>query len=170
MRRWLLRAGLALALAVAVLGLWKRTEITRLIAVTTLFSEDRIVWNFSHMDAIFQTVPMPVPAPPEPLPDGPAMVLPEDWEAWLARRAVTAAVVVRDGAVVHETYRLGTARGDARISWSIAKSYLSALIGVLHAQGAIRSLEDPVTAYAPSLRGGAYDSARIIDSTYGSLA
>ena len=50
---------------------------------------------------------------------------------------------------------------DLRISWSIAKSYLSALLGVLLEEGAIASIDDPVTQYAPSLKGGAYDGASI---------
>ena len=163
MRRWLLGAGLALVIASAAIGFWKREEMARLMAVNTLFAEDRIVWNFSHMAELFRTVPIPVDGAPEPLPEGPAMVLPEGWQDWLDRRAVTGVVVLHDGAVVHEGYHMGTAREDARISWSVAKSYLSALFGILHAQGAIESLEDPVVRYAPTLKGGAYDKARVID-------
>ena len=40
---------------VAALALWKRDEIARLMAVNSLFAEDRIVGNFSHMDRLFLT-------------------------------------------------------------------------------------------------------------------
>ena len=50
---------------------------------------------------------------------------------------------------------------DRRISWSVAKSYLSALVGILLEEGQIASLDDPVTKYAPNLRGSAYDGASL---------
>ena len=80
---------------------------------------------------------------------------------WIAERNVTALVVLSDGQIVHESYHKGTGPEDLRISWSVAKSYLSALFGVILAEGQIDSLEDPVTKYAPSLAGTAYDGASI---------
>ena len=47
------------------------------------------------------------------------------------------------------------------LRWSMAKSYLSALLGVLMAEGAIASLDDPVIKYAPKLKGSAYETASI---------
>jgi hypothetical protein len=161
MRRWVLRAIGALLVVLALLAVWHRDRIGRLHAVTTLFDPGRIVQNFSHMDRLFETAPIPVTRTPTPLPDGDPMTLPEGFEDWLARRAVTGIVVLHDGAVVHEAYRLDTAREDQRISWSVAKSYLSMLFGVLADQGAIESLDDPVERYAPALRGSAYEGVSI---------
>jgi CubicO group peptidase (beta-lactamase class C family) len=48
-----------------------------------------------------------------------------------------------------------------RISWSVAKSYLSALMGVLVNEGTIASIDDPVTKYAPSLASSAYAGSSI---------
>jgi CubicO group peptidase (beta-lactamase class C family) len=45
----------------------------------------------------------------------------------------------------------------------MAKSYLSALIGVLLEEGAVDSIDDPVTKYAPRLIGSAYQGASIRD-------
>ena len=44
--KWTLRAVAMLILAAAVLGVWKREEITRLLAVNSLFAEEKIVGNF----------------------------------------------------------------------------------------------------------------------------
>ena len=74
---------------------------------------------------------------------------------------MTSLLVLHDGHVVHESYHQGTDPEDLRISWSMAKSYLSALFGILVEEGAIASLDDPVTAYAPALEGSAYDGASI---------
>ncbi len=162
--KWLGRLLLAAILAVVVIGIWKREEIGRLLAVNTLFDDKRIVANFSNMDAAFLTTPVPRGAEPvAELPDGPDLTLPEGTEAWIEERAVTSLLVLRDGRILHESYHLGTGPDDRRISWSMAKSYLSALFGILASEGAIGSLDDPVTQYAPELSGGAYDGATIRD-------
>ncbi|MFZ7090271.1 serine hydrolase domain-containing protein [Primorskyibacter sp. 2E233] len=150
-----------LLLLIAAMALWKREELQRLNAVNTLFSEEKIVYNFSHMDRLFNAVPIPVEGVPTPLPHGRPIALPDDWQDWQERRAVTGVVILKDGAVVHEAYRLGTKAEDRRISWSMAKSYLSALLGVLLDKGDVDSLDDPVTQYAPELIGSAYDGATI---------
>ncbi len=153
---------LVLALVAGAGALWQRERLARLMAVQTLFSEERIVENFSHMDRLFETVPVSRGAGPvTALPEGAPLARPEGLDDWLARRAVTGMVVLKDGARVLETYRLGTDAADTRISWSMAKSYLSLLFGVIVEQGAIESLDDPVTAYAPELAGSAYDGVTI---------
>ena len=163
MRRWVKVLG-GVALIVAALGLWKREEITRLMAVNSLFAPDRIVQNFSHMDRLFLSRPLPRgEGPVSPLPKGPQAVLPPEVADWIVARNVTALVVLKDGALVHESYHLGTGPDDLRISWSVAKSFLSALFGIVLAEGKIASLDDPVTKYAPSLVGSAYDGASIHD-------
>ncbi|MCV6584698.1 MAG: beta-lactamase family protein [Marinibacterium sp.] len=160
--KWLGRILLALALAVLVVGVWKREELTRLRAVMTLFDEDRIVGNFSNMGAAFLTTDMPRgDGPASPLPQGDPITLPDGTDDWLAERSVTSLLVLKDGQIVFEDYYQGTSPDDLRISWSVAKSYLSALTGVLLAEGAIDSLDDPVTKYAPALAGTGYDGASI---------
>ena len=160
--KWLARILLALVLAAAVVGFWKREELQRLWAVKTLFDRDHIVANFSHMDRAFHAVPVSRGnAPAEPLEHGPAMILPQGTGDWIEQRSLTSLLVMQNGAVRHEGYYLGTGPDDRRISWSLAKSYLSALLGVLLEEGKIGSIEDPVTQYAPILKGSAYDGASI---------
>jgi CubicO group peptidase (beta-lactamase class C family) len=162
--KWTLRAVAMLILAAAVLGVWKREEITRLLAVNSLFAEEKIVGNFSAMDQLFLTTPMARgDGPVSRLPAGPAMSPPEGMDDWIAERAVTALVVLKDGAIRHESYHLDTTSMDRRISWSVAKSYLSALMGIVLEEGAIDSLDDPVTRYVPELAGSAYDGASILN-------
>ena len=160
--KWAGRILLVLLLASVAVGIWKREEITRLMAVNTLFDADRIVDNFSNMDAAFLNVELDKGnGPVAPLPQGAALVMPDSYDAWVGERSVTSALVLKDGQIVHEAYYQGTGADDRRISWSVAKSYLSALFGILVAEGAIASLDDPVTKYAPTLAGGAYDGATV---------
>lgn len=159
---WLGRALLALVLAAIVVGIWKQAEIRRLLAVNSLFSEERIVENFSNMDAAFLTVSLPRgDGPVSELTQGAPIVLPDGADRWIDERSVTSLLVMKDGRIRYENYFLGTRPGDRRISWSIAKSYLSALFGILLAEGVIGSLDDPVTRHVPELTGSAYDGATI---------
>ncbi len=118
---------LAAFVLVAFLGLWKAEELKRLLGVNTLFSEEKIVQNFSHMKDAFLTVPLSRgEGPIGPLPEGAALSLPEDAAQWIEDRAVTALVVLEGGKLRHESYYLDTQAEDLRISWSVAKSFLSA--------------------------------------------
>ncbi len=160
--KWLGRGLLVLAVLALAVGLWKREEITRLMAVNSLFAEDRIVANFSSMSRMFLHREMQA-GTPAPLPQGPQADLPEGFADWLAARSVTAYVVLKDGQIVAEDYLQGTGAEDLRISWSVAKSVLSMLYGILLDEGTVPGLDVPVVRAVPDLRGSAYDGASIRD-------
>ena len=161
MRR-LLRLILLLILLLAAAALWKREEIARLMAVNSLFAPETIVQNFSNMDDLFLTRPLSRgDGPVSPLPEGTPATLPAEVQDWITTRSVTALVILKDGQIVHESYHQGTGPDDLRISWSVAKSFLSALFGIVLAEGHIDSLDDPVTKYVPDLAGTAYDGATV---------
>ncbi|MBD3663951.1 serine hydrolase domain-containing protein [Sulfitobacter aestuariivivens] len=162
--RWLGRGLLVSVIILVALGLWKREELSRVWAVITLFDEEKIVSNFSNMDAAFLTTPVPRGnGPTAELSYGAETELPPAVDDWITERDVTALVVLKDGAIVYENYFKGTSADDLRISWSMAKSYLSALVGILLDEGQIDSIDDPVTKYAPELAGGAYDGSTLRD-------
>lgn len=156
-----LRALAILLVAAAAVAVWKRDELVRLRAVVTLFDEDRIVGNFSAMDRTFFTREMSGGDAPSPLPRGEAAALPPETAEWVRERSVTALVVLKDGAVVAEEYFQGTGPGDRRISWSVAKSMLSVVLGTLHHDGSIPDLDAQVTDFVPALVGTAYEGATI---------
>ncbi|WP_438992386.1 serine hydrolase domain-containing protein [Lentibacter sp.] len=162
--KWLGRTLLVLILLAGALFAWKREEIARVMAVNSLFSAEKIVQNFSHMDTMFLATSVPRgEAPVSALVIGRPIELPEAYEAWVTERAVTSAVVFKDGLLRHEAYYLGTGPDDRRISWSVGKSFLSALLGTLLDDGTITSVNDSVTQYAPALLGTAYESASLED-------
>ena len=116
--KWLGRTLLVLILLAGALYAWKREEITRVLAVNSLFSADKIVHNFSHMDTMFLSVPVPRgDAPVSALIIGQAITLPDTYDAWVTERAITSAVVLKDGLLRHEAYYLSTGPDDRRISW-----------------------------------------------------
>ncbi len=169
------RRRLFTVLAVAVLGLlliaWPR--LARLYATVRLFDEDRIVANFSAMreSFFFQEVPNGGDARLWPKSDH-GLQLPADfvWREqqvvvteFLDETATTSLLVLHDGSLVFEAYFLGTHAEDLRISFSMAKSFLSALFGIAVGEGDITSIDAPVTDYVAALKGSAYDGVVIRD-------
>ncbi len=69
--------------------------------------------------------------------------------------------VVLDGQdIVLERY-VGADRDMRFQSWSMAKSFTSAAIGIALGEGHIRSIDDPVTRYLPELKGSGFDGVSI---------
>lgn len=80
---------------------------------------------------------------------------------YLERRRVTGLLVLRNGEIVAERYRYGRG-GDARfLSFSMAKSVTSLLVGIALDRGVIASLDDPAGKYAQELAGSPYGATPI---------
>lgn len=72
-------------------------------------------------------------------------------------------VVIHNGQVVHENYYLGKSENSRFTSWSVAKSFASALIGIAIQEGHIQSVTDPIINYVPEIAGTAYAATTIED-------
>lgn len=75
----------------------------------------------------------------------------DDFESFLSDSRTQAFIVVQDGAVMYENYFNGITREDPVTSYSVAKSFTSALIGIAIDEGYIGSVNDPITDYLPEL-------------------
>ena len=145
-----------------VAGIWKAPEINRLLIVNSMFEEDKIVYNFSHMNDGFFSVPLnQASQTPSPLPEKLDYIADDKFLSFLEDRNVTSIVASKNGVIHYENYLLDTAKSDKRISWSVAKSFLSALMGIMIEQGKIESIDDKVIKYAPELADSAYKDATI---------
>jgi CubicO group peptidase (beta-lactamase class C family) len=80
---------------------------------------------------------------------------------YLADNRVAGLLILKDGKVVLEDYELGAGPDSRWISFSMAKSISSTLVGAALKQGLISSLDDPLTRYLPQLKGGAYEGVSI---------
>ncbi len=128
-----------------------------------------------HFDRLYRLVPSSRLAPsatPHRFPDGPQIDLPTtfdvqgspaDTEHFLDLTDTAALLVLHDGRVVHEQYRLTGGPDVQWISWSVAKSFVSALVGIAVEHGHIRSIEDPISDYIDVEPGSAYEGVRIKD-------
>jgi len=80
---------------------------------------------------------------------------------YLADDRVAGLLILKDGKVVMEDYELGVGPETRWISFSMAKSVSSTLVGAALKQGLIASIDDPVTKYVPGLKGGVYDDVSV---------
>ena len=98
-----------------------------------------------------------VRALPEGAPIAGATAIP----AYMDSQRLAGLIILHGGQLRYEAYRLGLTANDRWTSFSVAKSFTSTLVGAAIRDGAIRSLNDPVTRYIPQLAGGGYDGVTV---------
>lgn len=84
-----------------------------------------------------------------------------DFETFLEETGTTAFLVIRDDSILYEQYFNGFERDSWFTSFSMAKSVLSALIGIAIDERYISSIDDPIIQYIPELSGRGLDSMTI---------
>jgi len=75
----------------------------------------------------------------------------EDWNRFLEENGTQAFIVIQNGTILYENYFNDTRRDSIVTSFSVAKSFGSALIGIAIQEGYIKSVNDPITDYLPEL-------------------
>jgi CubicO group peptidase (beta-lactamase class C family) len=80
---------------------------------------------------------------------------------YLAHQRVTGLLVLKDGEIVAERYRYGRTADARFLSFSMAKSITSLLVGAAQARGLIASLDDRADLYAKELAGTAYGATTV---------
>src|SRR5215207_8019901 len=93
-----------------------------------------------------------------PLPRGSAGIRLEEF---LEERSTRAFIVLHRGRIVYERYFNGGSRDELETSFSVAKSFLSTLIGIAIDEGAISGLDEPITRRLPELEESHPRFARI---------
>jgi len=147
------------------------TNLQRLMMVKDFLDPARVVHNFAHAGEAFHRRDLAISAPPHvwqrdimPLPSS-VDILGDNVAVadFMKNTDAVALLVIKDGVIRFEDYYQGAKPGDHRISWSVAKSFLSALIGAAVDRGDIQSVNDPMERYAPALKGTAYEGTSIRD-------
>jgi len=75
----------------------------------------------------------------------------DNWDRFLEENDTQAFIVIQDGKILYENYFNGTPRDSIVTSFSVAKSFTSALIGIAIEEGYIKSVDEPITNYLPEL-------------------
>ncbi len=143
----------------------------RLWKFNTLFDESNIVENFRNMhktcpyqdinkgDTVFtfgrEHQPLPVTFTYKSKTYVIADLLQETW--------TTGLIVIKDDRIRFEEYYLGNTEDALHISWSVGKSFVSALVGIAIKEGHIQSIKQPVSDLVPELKGSGYHGVLLKD-------
>lgn len=120
-----------------------------------------IVWIEADVDDYRRFPARPIEAPAEPFrfprgttPPALATVTVDGRSpplgSFLRSTGTTAFIVLRDDTILYERYFNGDTRSSIQTSFSVAKSYLSALVGIATEEGLL-TLDDPITEHIPEL-------------------
>lgn len=126
--------------------------------------------NFARIDQLAPVRRMPASTRPRPWPEGPDIPLPDTYPfdgerkstaAFLADTDTAALLILIDGQIRHEHYAL---TGGPTVNWlsmSVAKSFISTLVGIATDEGHIAGIDDAISDYVPVDPGSAYDGVAI---------
>jgi CubicO group peptidase (beta-lactamase class C family) len=140
--------------------------------MATLFHGADMTDEFADMQGLFPARAVHTGNPTKLATDETDIALPLTYEYEGATRNVrqfleetetSGLIALRDGRVIYEEYTLGSSPETRWISWSVAKSFVSAMVGIAINDGLIESVRDPITRYVPELVGSAYDGVAIED-------
>ena len=173
-KKWLKRGltvlGLFLIIAAGA-GIYNFSTIQRLYRTVTLFDAPVITENFRNMgesfssrtihkgENIFQFKRKDSKLPEKYVYNGVEKSVPGFFE----RYGTTGLIVIKDDTILFEKYYNGNTGNSKAISWSVAKSFVSALFGIAVAEGKIKDINQSVNEYVPSLAASGYNGVRIKD-------
>lgn len=155
---------------VGVIGFTNLDKETRGVLMALPTNADVLSWSVTQRDAGFRAMDrlpflaksntITASATPMPLPVGKPLVIP-GVEDFMKSQRTAGLVITVDGKVRFERYGLGFDAQGSWTSFSVAKSFTSTLVGAALKDGAIRSLDDKVSAYIPGLKGSAYNDVSV---------
>ena len=161
----------AILFLVVITSIFIFPKALRVHKVKTLYDKDKIVYNFVNMNKIFPTRNIDASKNPRPL-EKKIQTLPKTFlfdgeeknlEEYLDYFWSDGLIVIHKNKIVYEDYWLGNNEKKKHISWSISKSFVSALIGIAFDEGLIDSLNDPITKYLDDFKDTGYEGVSIKD-------
>jgi CubicO group peptidase (beta-lactamase class C family) len=172
-RRIGISLGIGLAVSCLTIGVFFRQEAYQFYKVLTFFDKENISNNFKSTGSIFKTRSIPKPSNSVSFPISKIQfALPDSYQlndstistqAFLDFTLTDALLIIQHDSIKYEYYGNGFKQNDHHISWSMAKSVVSALFGIAIQEGKIKSIEQTVTDYLPDFKGTGYDNVRIKD-------
>ncbi|ABC63498.1 serine hydrolase domain-containing protein [Erythrobacter litoralis] len=170
MKKWIL-GGLAVIAAATGVGYATLDDDQRALLANLPTDRNVLFWSVEQRDAAFRAMDaLPVLAEtrtieaggdPYPLPEGLPLEMDFDLDAYFASQRTSALVILHDGKIVLERYGLGFDKDGKWTSFSVAKSLTSTMVGAALQDGAIESIDDPVTKYIVGLEGSPYEDVSI---------
>ncbi|MFK8105331.1 MAG: serine hydrolase domain-containing protein [Saprospiraceae bacterium] len=147
-------------------------KIQRLLHVNSLFDEKNIVDNFMNMEKSFPFHHIEKSKVPYAMPSNLGYTLPSSFsyqeqnfqvQDYLNYSNTTGLMLLHRDTIIYESYHLGMQKNTTHISWSVAKSFVSTLVGIALEEGLFESIQDPITKYLPQFKDTGYDGVKIKD-------
>jgi CubicO group peptidase (beta-lactamase class C family) len=145
---------------------------TRVMVVSTLFSGQEQYENLNRFYKFIDSSTLTPSSKPLNFKSSKIISLPvsfnfDDTEIetgkFLQRTDTSALLILRDGEIQFERYWLTGGENVQWMSMSVAKSFISALIGIAIRDGHIKSIEEVISDYVPELKNSPYNNVRIKD-------
>ena len=161
---------LAIAIAVQACSLVDKGK--RLNYANSLFSGKEQYENFARIPDMFPVSMLERAQDPMLFPIGGPYELPSEFrhegqaqstKTFLEETDTVALLILHDGRLRFENYWLTGGEDVVWPSWSVAKSYVSALVGIAIEDGLIEFVEDPIDQYLPELASSGYADVSIKD-------
>lgn len=170
MKKILIRILLGVTALFVLLAIVFHRPIYRAYQVATVFDKEQIAENFRSMDTIFDKSVMKKGDHLFPLEKQIQPIIDEyTWQGkkknvstFLKDNMTTGLLVLKNGAIAHESYYLGNTQDSKAIAWSVSKSVLSAGFGIAVHEGMI-DIHKNVEDYVPYLSGSGYEGVRVKD-------
>lgn len=166
-----LSIGLVLGVLI-VLGILYGPKYLRAMEIAKKSKMEHIEDTFINMDAYFDKTDVASSPNPFSYPKKENVALPESFEAkgqefitmdYLDSSYTQGFLVIQDDTIVYENYWRGMDEQTRHISWSMAKSVVSALLGIAKEEGLIGSLDRTVDDYMPEFKGTGYEGVKVKD-------
>lgn len=153
-----------------VVALLYGPKFLRVYKMIHLYDQDKIAFNFVNMDKIFQSGSI-IPASDNPFKfkskefDLPETYVFEDSNQNLMDALeyyeTDGLLILKNDTILYENYWHDNDQSSKHISWSVAKSFLSALIGIAIERGQIENINDPITKYLKDFADTGYENVSI---------
>jgi CubicO group peptidase (beta-lactamase class C family) len=78
-------------------------------------------------------------------------------DEYVRDKNVAGLIVVKDDTILYERYELGNTPSSRWVSYSVAKSVTSLLVGAALHDGYLQSVDERISDYLPRLKGSSYD-------------
>ena len=133
---------------------------------------DRAVFTYANTDKIFPTRIIKAGKTPYPLTVGDNFIKALNFASggqtydlpdYVALNRLVGLIVLKGGGIALEHYDFGFTAKSRWISMSLAKSFVSTLVGAAIKDGFIATINDPVTSYLPQLAGSPYEKVSVRD-------
>ncbi len=162
--------GLIISLAAGLIVLYPK--LRRVYWTIHLFDRDKIAANFMGMHHKYNARKIAAPENSFRFARGEDLLLAESFiydgkifntREYLDASFTTGFLVIQNSKLVYEKYFAGNSESTQYISWSMAKSVVSALFGIAISEGYIQSINQTVDEYLPELIGSGYEGVKIKD-------